>query len=401
MPDENQIPDLTTEAAQDSIVNVASKMMGPNPDTDNGDGDGREPQIQQSAPAPKQTATDPDVILVPNELLNAPADSGSQSQSQDDFNIEEINAIDVQQIPAPMRPNFAKMRDKLNGMTRDMQSVAEERDKLKEQLANTPKTPEDIQKQFADREAELLDTIGQLNIERHPMFIQKYENQRKPVIESIGNTLSSYNVEGLNVDQAVRFCATLAPHERVSYLQNALPEEIVQAGLATLLPMFGQLDIIESTRRAEIQNHATTSAAIEQQNNAAETSQLLQIRDEAKTEAITATAESEFLLKTVDGNEKWNEMVSGIKSGIETIFASTDPKVHAKALVESQLMPVYKLLYLQEQKQRSTLEEIIRSRNIALPKIDDSSAATRPTPTNPREITEASAAQKVAGAVWG
>lgn len=325
---------------------------------------------------------------IPAQLLKK--DKGAPVKSDDDF---DVNKIDLEQIDEKLRPNFAKMRDKINGTEKDLAAITKERDDLKTKLDATPAKDAET---WGKERTELMDKISMLNLEADPRFVAKYEGLTKPVLQSLQTMIGSYNVENLNAEEVVQFAATLSAKDRVEFLSSQLPEEIQQAALSTLLPAFSQLDIIANSRLGELQNHKQVVADLQKTGSEEAQKQLVQLRTEAKTAAVTALTESEILLQKVDGNEAWNKSVDGVMQSIDAVFATEDPKVHAEALAMSRLAPVYKLLFFKERGLREQMEQAIKDRNITLPDIgSDADKGGKPT-MKLEDMTPESVAARVA-----
>jgi hypothetical protein len=350
--------------------------------------DSQKQQDQTQEPTKK---TDESIPQIPDVLIKKQEPT---KKVDDEF---DVNKLDLEQIDEKLRPNFAKMRDKLKGTTKDLEAITKERDELKTKLEAKPAaTTEEWNKE----RTELLDQISKLNLEADPRFVAKYEAQTKPVAESLKATIESYNVENLNAEDVVEFAANLTAKDRADFLAGQLPEEISQAALSTLLPAFSQLDIIENARQAELQNHQKVLADMQQEGTEQAKANLVQLRTEAKNEAVKNLTENEILLKKVDGNEDWNRSVDGLLKSVDAIFQTDDPKVHAEALAMSRLAPIYKLMFFKERELREHYEQAIKDRNITLPDIgSDTDTTSSDTSMKLSDMTPNSVAARIASGI--
>jgi len=357
-----------------------------------------EPEPKPADPPP--TEPKPDVskkdepVMPPAELFETP----KPVDGDDDF---DPNSIDVDQVPEPMRPNFAKMRDKLNGLTKDIETMRAERDALQERIKSGESADPETLKLMKEEQEKLLDTIGQMNLERDPRFIAKYEAQRQPITESLKTMLKSYDVENMDVDGVIGFAANLGPADRMQFLQSQMPEEIQNAALGVLLPMFAQYDVVENARKAELQNHAKILAEMSDKQKEADAASLNALRDDVKKSAIEKLSKEEMLLKKIDGNEAWNKTVDGLMQSIETVFTEQAPQVHAEALIMSRLAPMYKMFFLAERQRAASYEAALKARNIAVPGIDNKSPKSGETPVKGGAISADDAAARVTAKFMG
>jgi hypothetical protein len=322
------------------------------------------PPAKEPAPPPKKSdEPPPGPPPIPDTLLKKPDDK----KDDDDF---DPNAVKLEELDEKVRPNFAKMRDKLNGVTKEYEALQAKAAELEKKLEAAPGDETEAAKKWQEEKTQLLDTIGKLNLEADPRFVAKYDAQTNPITENLKSTLESYNVEDLNAEEVIAFAAQIGAKDRIDFLASQLPEELQQAAVATLIPMFSQLDMIENARDAELNQHE----AVLQQMNTETVSQSQaafdQLKAEKREEAVTSLAEEEILLQKVEGNDAWNESVEALNKKIEAVFATDDPAVHAKALAASALVPMYKEMFFAERAQRVHLEEVLKDRNIAIPKVD-------------------------------
>ena len=405
MENEEQVTDMTAGDPANSIQNVAAALLGKSvvqvPDP---------PPVVPNTPAPADPPPadeEPNStgLSVPTELLSpeltVPTVPTVPVVTTPDADIEEINKLDLNTVDPKLRPNLAKMRDKLNGVTKEYTDLQAKYADVEAKLKAAPKTPDEAQKLFAEREAELLDQIAKMDLTKDPRFVSKYNTMAQPVLDTLKSTLASYNIEGLNVEEAVAKCIDMSPQMRIAFLQEYIPETISQLALGSMFPMFSQLDMIASSRNAELANHQKTIADLEAQSSQVQMESMAHTAEAVKRTALTATEQSEFLLKRVAGKDDWNKTVDALNLGIDAKFASKDPNVHAKALVESELMPVYKSLFLQEFKLRNKLEAAIKERNIRLPGINGNAPTSSDNAMKPGEVNAATAAASIAGRIFG
>jgi len=182
----------------------------------------------------------------------------------------------------------------------------------------------------------------------------------------------------------------------VQYITSQFPEEIAQTALASMLPLFSQVDVTMNMRAAELQQHATMRAALDQEESASTTAHTEQVREQLKTEVMTEATANEMLLKKVDGNDDWNKTVDKLNLSVQTAFASRDPKEHAQAILGSQVGKVYKTMFFDAYRQVERLQGILTERNIAIPTIDSQAPKTTPTSIEPGGFTAEDALAAVA-----
>ena len=345
------------------------------------------PPTEPSPKPPKPDASEPEVPVPPSELFEDPT-----PPPDDDF---DPNEIDVEQVPEPMRPNFAKMRDKLNGTMKDLATIRAERDALQERIKSGDSADPETLKTLQEERDALLDKIGRLSLEQDPRFVAKYETQKKPIVESLKTMLSSFDIEGLDVDGMIQFASTLAPADRMQFVQGQIPEELQSAAMGSLLPMFAQFDMIESTRRAELENHTKVLQEMGTQQSEADKASLAALRDNVKSAALKKVAERELLLRKVEGNEAWNKTVDKLMESVNEVFTEQPPEVHAEALVMSRLAPMYKMMFLAERQRAATFENALKSRNIALPGIGTRTKKADDAPESRGPMTAEEAAKRV------
>ena len=307
---------------------------------------------------------------------------------------DDIENIDLEQVDEKIRPNLAKMRDKLKGQTKDIATITAERDDLRTQLAATSET--EVAKAFAVKEAELHDTISKLSLEADPRFVQKYRAQSQPLFETLIATVSSYAAEGVDASNAVQRAMSMAPRDRAEYLKTVLAADS-ETALVTLLPTFSQLDVIGNARTAELQNHKIVMAEMGQVDSQKSIDDLKALRTEAKTTAIASARDKEPLFRKVEGNEGWNTTVAALETSVDAIFETDDPAVHAAALVESRTAPIYKQGFLAERTERKRLEAVLKERGIVVPNVGTSPAPASPALTGKLEdLTPDSVAKSIA-----
>lgn len=362
---------VTSESIDSALGDIVKGELGEptNPET----------PAPDATPAPTPTPTPGntpapgnDLPNIPAELLTKPPVAVVPPATED----VDPDAIDLESVDEKLRPNLRKMGDKIKGQKRDLDAVTSERDTLKEQLSKFT----DGNDPFAEERTELQDTIAALKIESDPRHIEKYKAMTAPLNASLKATLESYNVENLNADDTINKAASMNARERADFLATVLPDEIQQTALVTMLPMFMQLDVVNNTKMAEIQNHAATLAALDKAATTDAETKLTELVEGAKSDALKTVGENELLLTKVPGNEEWNQKVDIMLSSVDALFATQDPKVHAEAFVRSLTAPVYKDWYVKERTYRQKLEGIISDRNIALPNISSSpSESDKPT----------------------
>jgi len=358
------------------------------------------PVVDPAAPSVVAPAA-PGVPAMPKELMPkiefpaAPPPAGGVDKSFD------YNAIKIEEVPEPVRPNFAKMRDLLNGQKKDIETVAKDRDALKARLDSGEVADPETLKAFKEKNTELLDKLGKLNLEADPRFVAKYDIMRKPIVDSVETMLTSYNVEGMDVKKVVAVAASLGTQERMTFLAAQLPEEIKVAATSMILPALSQLDIVEGSRQAELTQHESVSAGLKESQEAVDQLSIAALRDTAKAAAMKELEVTEPLLRRVEGNEEWNKTVDGVNAKIEALFVANDPATHAKALIESQVAPIYKHMFFAERQARETLENALRERNIVLPGIGERAPASGAEAPPVGGVTAESAAAASAGKLFG
>jgi len=346
---------------------------------------------QTPPPAPAQNPSEPPPTPepqdgppeIPDTLLDQPPATPPPADPDDDF---DPNSIEIETLDEKVRPNFAKMRDKLNAIQRELEAATQERDVLKN--AQTGEiTESDAYKNLQEENQKLLDLVARTNLSSDPRFIAKYETMSKPITDSIKAALQSYNIDGLNVDKAVEIVRQLTPAERSTWVTKQFPEELHGAAIAALLPMFSQYDIIDRNREAELAAHKESKAVLDQQHKTQTEEQLSALKEEFKTKALRDISQKEVLLKRVDGNDAWNQAVDSINESINAIFTSKNPQEHANAFVSAALAPVYKAMFNRERAKRVAYENAIKARNITLPDVGKGTAQTKPTPKKIEDLT--------------
>lgn len=324
--------------------------------------------IEQKVVPPVQAKTDdveiPDV-LVQKIKPKAPAPKVEQ-KAVEDF---DPNEIKIEEIDEKIRPNFAKLRDKLNGVSAEKEVLVKERDELKARIASGATGDPEVIKALQEENQKLQDLVARVNLEADPRFQAKYAAARKPIAESISEAIKSYAIEGMNADDVTKFATGLSSKDRIAFLQSQFPEELHSAVIPSLLPMFSQLDIIERNRAADIQNHKTTQQQIDAQNQQDSIAKTMAFTDALKRSAIDSVAQHDVLLQEVAGNDAWNSTVQQLRKVVDSKFASTDPLEFAQAVVQAQTAPIYRAMYIKERERREVLENAYRAHNMSLPAV--------------------------------
>ena len=351
-----------------SIQNVVASMMP------GGGGDAPTDAQAPRTPAdePGDNQAPPVVPQIPAELLPKvkPAVEPEPVAAEDEITIEELNQIDIEKLAPAVKVNFARIRTKLNATEKERVDREKHIAELEAKLEAAPKDPTEAQTAWENERKELLDKIGKLDLSEDPRFQQKYSAMSKPIVETITNTIGSFDVPDIDVAGLVKRCMSANMAERGQILASALPEEVTSLAANAIMPLFAQLDTMQAARNQELDNYRETRQTIDSASAANAQAQALEARQAAKTTALAQAAETDILLKTVEGQDAWNSQVAALKSNIDTVFSSDDPLVLAKAVVESQTGQMYKQLFFDAQNKLAQYEEAIKSRNITLPHVN-------------------------------
>lgn len=362
---------ITKTTVKDSTNSVLAAIMGV-------------PKIKEQVPsntpvqvvsAPQvQSITKPDASVTPQipDTLFAKGKPKASEKSPEVVAVKPSEDFDpdtvrVEDLPEASRANFARLRDKYHGTAKERDEIRKENEALKAKQVD-PAQSEAFKKLQAERD-QAWDTAAKVKLEADPRFVAKYNQQQAPIVSTVKGILSSYDVKDMKVDEVVAHLVTLPTKMRAEFLASQLPDEVTPSAIATVLPMMAQIDLIENTRKSELENHRQTVALLEKQEMDKHQETTIAMRESVKRSAMDDLAKEEILLQHVDGNPEWNKTVDALRLSVETLFQAGDPKIHAKALIESRMTPVYKAMFFAERERREQLESTLKARNIALPGI--------------------------------
>lgn len=335
------------------------------------------PDVKPVATAPVVPAMKPDTKPtgmpdIPPALLDKmrPAKKPVQKPdaTQADHKDFDPDTIKLDEVDEKIRPNLGILREKWRAAER---RATELEAQLKGQKPSAD--PEEITRLKQENE-KILNDLAKLNIEADPRFKAKYQKALSPLESTAENILDSYEIKDLKPKELIAQMRGMNPRMRAEYLDSQLPDEMSPGAMAAILPLLAQMDVIEASRRGEIENSRQTAAQLEEEARQGQAHAAMQVLSSARRDAIKTVAEQEIFLQKVDGNQQWNASVDALNTRIEAVFEANDTASHARALVESAILPIYKNMFITERTRRENLENALRERNIALPSVGESSA---------------------------
>lgn len=292
-----------------------------------------------------------------------------RTEDHDQFDPEAIKLDDVD---PKIRVNLGRLREKWRAAEK---RATELESKLKDQKPDA----ESVETLAAVRQENerLMNELSKIKIEADPRFKAKYDRAINPLLETAKSVLTSYEIKDIEPAEMMAKMRGMNPRMRAEYLASQLPDELAPGAIAAILPLVSQLDVIESTRKAEVDASKETAQALDEEARVGAQQDAIAAMITAKAGALKAVAEQEIFLQKVPGNEKWNAAVDALHDRIDSTFRSRDAGSHARAVVESALVPIYKSMFIEERTRRESLENTLRDRNIILPGVGQGSPTTQ------------------------
>lgn len=280
----------------------------------------------------------------------------SQDPGDVDSDIDElVKAIDAEPN-SNKKLNLSRFRTKLEKQTIEIQT----RQKIIDDLVAKGVIDSNLNVLAGNGTEELkkeldaaYDKIGMLSLAHDPRFVNKYEVPAKQLFSELASMINeepandAERAEAFNVAQMI---ASLPKSKRAAALREHIPEELITDATLALR----DLDKLSLDRDSALQQHEAAKAAIEREAEIKGRQQVEQYREAIKN-GVQDEIAAEGYLSRKPGNAEYNKFIESIYATVDELFASSDPKIQAKAMTLGAMAPVYRGMF--EETQRK-LEEV-------------------------------------------
>jgi hypothetical protein len=327
---------------------------------------GSEEVIQQAAAeeqaAEKETTPEP-TQQVSDDLPPGfdPASSNTTETSEPDT---ELSSDDIDKAieDAPndsYKNNIVRMRKSLEA---NKQKIAEQSNlinKLQELEIINENGEIDTSKVGGDLKNELeaaYDKLGKINLMEDPRFIEKYGAPIQRQLTQISEIVKPLLDEDGDSNQLTLKIANMAPIERAKFMQENLPEEY----RLVVTPYFAKIDEVVAERNAALAEHKKTNETLKREHTTQELRKIDEYRTAVKTKTTNEIISDGFdIFQRKEGNDEYNGFVDTLHQKADSVFASNDSEVQAKAMLLGVAAPVYRGMYeATEAKLAQALKEI-------------------------------------------
>jgi hypothetical protein len=318
--------------------------------------------VQETTEAPTEVEEAPVQINdkdLPPGFEPASKDRVETSEGDSELSESDINKA-IEDAPNDgYKNNIVRMRKSLEA---NKQKIAEQTSIIKQlQELNIVDEEGNIDTSKASGElAEQLeaayDKLGRIDLMQDPRFISKYGEPIKAQLTTISDIIKSAVGEDVNANQIALQVANMPPVDRIKFMQENLPEEYRLA----ITPYFAKIDDIAAERNAAIEQHNKTKELLQQESTTQEVERVESYRRAVKTKTTSELVQDGFgIFEKREGNDEYNHFVESLHEKADSVFASNDSEVQAKAMLLGVAAPVYRGMYeATEAKLAEALKEI-------------------------------------------
>lgn len=293
-------------------------------------------------PATPPAEPSPDDVIIPESFFPvAPPETppetppatppGTPPETPSEITDEEIQGMEAKQ-----REAFIRLR--------------QENATLRQQQPSPAPTEELTALQAKLKEANTV--IARLDLQQTPEFQAQFVAPKEELVAAVETTLKSLEIEDPGTVAAK--LSALPAAERFKAV-----DELLGLKQAAVLPLFTQMDLLDSRRAAALEAHKATSDQLRQQNAA----QIGQIKASMMQSSVAQLAqEGMFVFQKIEGNEQWNQVVDKMIERTGAVFRSNDPAVQAKTLTAGVAAPFLLAALKQRTTENAKLRQQLGSR---------------------------------------
>lgn len=335
--DPNQLTqqDRAFEGLDLDMSQVRANILGQSPDQMEDKTGTEEEQQQEQSPTPGtheqvgQNAERPDAGDKTPEQLAA---ESKQDEDEGDIPNELLDATTTEQ---KSETEVEELSEEDKELTKDMGEKQKEAFiQMRRELAELRKAKggsEELQRQLEETQQKL----SRYNLAEDPKFRQKFTN---PIVARHSEAVAM--VKQFGGDEAlVTSLLKMNLKQRIETINDQVPE------LASILPGYlNDITRMSAERMQALKDHQETQKSLAQEAKAVE-GKVLETSLNTATELLRS--QNHFLLKTVEGNEKWNTSVAERVTRAKALSAAAaEPAGKAELALRAALADEYRDLYL-------------------------------------------------------
>lgn len=260
---------------------------------------------------------------------------------------------------------------------KDFRQIKEERDQVKQQLAemeaklsnlNDNNVDELLENLRAERD-ELSDRLKTAAIEKHPDFIRQFDEKISQVVENAKNTVGEHN--GERIERLLKMEDSDVRNDGI----EAIFDELSPARRAKLGAMMAQVDSIRSERAAMLANQEESFKQLNARQDAADAAQTAE-NSRIFTAALAEATEHVEVFQKKDGEDGWNKGIEDMVASAQNIFSGQagDMNEVARATLWAAAAPRYRQMLAESYAENQKLKAQLSGTESSNPAISNSPA---------------------------